>query len=239
MSPSSLYRTNKSSVSPIALPLLQALSQGRFNDVRRLTFGQVALTGHHQATISVTNKINQRDENLLLITKRNDHALQQIFTEFDRHHKYIENNQNNNHGRDNDCTLALLYGCNHCPDLHLKLMHEGFQPIESQWRTAWTANSTPSWTHTTANSGASEKSRTDTRIGTSTVSFLVLFLLPPYFLIGGYDWMEMIVDVVRTFENNDDFGAAATILLFYIARHVLLYLSLSKFVLDGDNSKLS
>ena len=222
---SSQSSTNKSSISPIALPLLQALSQGRFNDVRRLVFGQVALTGHHQATVSAaTNSNNSNDENSLLITKRNDHALQQIFVEFDRQH-----------ADSNNCTLALLYGCNHCPDIHVKLMQGGFHPTETQWRTAWSVSDAPSLLlFTNQSNGVSDAS--SNHKGTNSIGFLVLCLLPLYFLIGGYDWMETIVDVVRAFENNDDIGSASTILIFYITRHVLLYLSLSKFVLDGDNS---
>ena len=227
--PTSSFSSTSNKVSPIALPLLQAISQGRFNDVRRLVFGQVALTGHHQAAMSAitSNRIKNTDrdnENSLLVTKRNDHALQLVFTEFDA--RYYNSNSNE---RSSNCSVALLYGCNHCPDLHVKLMQAGFHPLESYWRTAWSVSVAPpeTLTATLRINSASEKS--------STVGFLVLFLLPLYFLIGGYDWMETIVDVVRAFEHKDDIGSALTILLFYVARHVLLYLSLSKLVLDSDN----
>ena len=65
---------------------------------------------------------------------------------------------------------------------------------------------------------------------------MVLFLLPLYFVAGGYDWMETIVNIVCALETNDGAGSEVMILLFYVTRHVLLYFGLSKFVLDGDNS---
>ena len=132
--------------------------------------------------------------------------------------------------------MALLYGCNHCPDLHVQLIQAGFHPTESHWRTAWSVGATPSATTTRRSRiGTSETAAND--IGANSIGFLLLFVLPIYVLIGGYDWMETIVDVVRALEHND--GSALTILLFYVIRHVLLYLSLSKFVLDVDSSNAS
>jgi hypothetical protein len=229
----SSLNNNKGRISSIAIPIVQALSSGRFVDVRRLVFGQVAMNGHHQATLSATmTESNKKVGNLLLITKRNDHALTQVFAELER----FNVDQHATQTQNRTCTISLLYGCNHCPDIHMKLVQAGFQPTESQWRTAWSVTTATTQSVTQSTNNASKSPTSENFNGTKTISFLVLFLLPMYFIIGGYDWMAAIFDVAQALENSDNLGSPLTILLLYVARHVLLYLSLSKFVLDGDSS---
>jgi hypothetical protein len=196
--------TAQSRLSPILLPMLQAALSGRWQHVRQLVFGQVAVAGH----VSTASK-EEDDKQSLLITQRNDHALQHVFAELKTRPQQ---------------TIALLYGCHHCPDLHRKLELAGFHETQSQWRTAW---SVPS------HSAPVTKFH-----GTTTGSifgYVLLLVLPLYFLIGGLDWIETILDVVRALEEGDGMAdaSATSAVLLYLLRHVFLYVGLSKLALDG------
>jgi hypothetical protein len=200
--------TAQSRVSPVLLPLLHAARRGRWQQVRQLVFGQVAVAGH-----SATLSAGAAEEHLLILP-RNHHALQQVGAELERRPQQ---------------TVALLYGCHHCPDLHRQLERAGFQETQSQWRTAWSVPSrrAPDTEHLETTTGG-------------MIGYLVLLVLPLYFFVGGLDWIETIVGVVRALEEcsgSADASATSAVLL-YLLRHVFLYVGLSKLVLDGETIRI-
>ena len=194
-----------SRISQIAVPLLQALASGRLDQVRQLVFGQVALSNHQAAVSSAS------DGSSLLITQRNDHAL-----------SLVQNELALNKQGSFTTTVALLYGCNHCPDLHSKLVDTGFQAIKTEWRTAWSVKIQQPY-------GAAFGDPGTRSLGV----FLVLFL-PLFLVVGGADWIGTLRDVAHAADASD-LASAAWLTLFYLVRHTLLYVGLSKLILDGES----
>ena len=163
-------------LSPIAASWVQALVQLQWTTARRLSWGQVLASSTHVAP----------DE--LLILARNERAMKVWKEQHESSHP-----------------IALLYGCSHCPDLHVRLLEEGYSVHSQTWRTAWSTNPIPAQS-------------------SPTTAALVLIL---YLALGAGDWIWTWQDVVA---NNN----GVTDVVAYLVRHVFLYLTLSKFLLDWD-----
>jgi hypothetical protein len=216
-------RTNppkmNSRFSPIISSLLTALSQGRIGDFRKLVFGQVLVAGHKAYTASTTTVMSSESEapvsysdHSILIGKRNDYAIQEL--------EDVTSQSSNQR-------VALLYGCNHCPDLHFKLLRMGYKPVQTHWRTAWSV-SDPNTTIATASPVSSHLSHSITNNYNVHPSFLLL--LPLYLMVGGADWIATWQDMVRAgSEHWTSWGSSAVL---YLVRHVILYVGISKLVLD-------
>lgn len=117
------------------------------------------------------------------------------------------------HGDSKSKKYALMYGALHCRDLHQKLKKIGFAPSRTEWRTAWSVDIP-----------ATETALTGTAIA-----------IPLYFGISGLDWYSTIVDAANDADGLNGFGAVAVV-AFYLFRHVALYYSLARFVLEWDGS---
>jgi hypothetical protein len=109
-------------------------------------------------------------------------------------------------------STALLYGSMHCPDLHNKLTKMGFVPINTWWRTAWSVQ---------------EQAQKET-------FWPALFLLGIFLSVGALDWIGVMGGVSLAWEQRD-YGEAGLAAGLYLVRHVLLYLGLSKFLVDWNN----
>lgn len=114
---------------------------------------------------------------------------------------------------DNDPqTVSLLYGSSHCADLSQSLRQRGFVPQSTSWRTAWSVqlDDTPS---------------------AAAPWWLVPATL--YLAASGADWLATWhAIVVESGSSQEDPGQVALLAAAYGVRHVLLYLGLSKVVLD-------
>ena len=110
--------------------------------------------------------------------------------------------------------LALLYGCSHCPHLHQELIEDhGFRPIKIEWRTAWRVPSAQYQEHA---------------FSTTTIGlFVVLFL---YLAVGGFDWVATLGDLAR----QDSAIDVVVVAVLYLVRRLLLYVALSKVLLDWE-----
>jgi len=169
--------------------------------IRRFVFGQVLVSSNAKTT---SNNGNDRTWSLL-VTERNDHAL-----------KILKNTL-----AKKDATTpihsALLYGSSHCPDLHNKLIADGFRPMSTSWRTAWSV----------------QESSSDTLTVVPALSVLVAM----YLGVGALDWVGVMGDVSQIWVpdqgNYLDAGVAAGL---YLVRHVLFYLGFSKFLVDWTSS---
>lgn len=211
----SLLMDSGARVSKVSLWILQSLLTGQLDKVRQLVFGQVVLASNQSA---LNSSVKSSDWSLL-VTERNDHAVQVL-------DETLQDLQGNNNS---DGNVALLYGCSHCPDLHSKLIQRGFTPISTEYRTAW---SVPFASTTTLGVPAPYFNGRDV----SPIQLAsALVVIPIYLAIGGLDWIGTLLDVVRDAQTDSATAAAAGAML-YLLRHVLLYVGLSKFVLDfgGD-----
>ena len=111
-------------------------------------------------------------------------------------------------------STALLYGSSHCPDLHQKLVSKGFRPTGTQWRTAWSVQEHPE----------------------TNLPALLIISLVIYLAVGAFDWIGMMGDVAENVQKADYLDATA-VAIFYLIRHVLLYMGLSKFLVDWNKQQ--
>jgi hypothetical protein len=116
-------------------------------------------------------------------------------------------------------SVALLYGSSHCPDLHQKLVSMGFRPTSSTWRTAWSVQGI----ERAVGEGKS------TTVLPTLAAFLIFYLA-----IGALDWVGMLGDVSKSLVDSE-YAEAGLDAGLYLLRHVLLYLGLSKFLVDWTN----
>jgi hypothetical protein len=191
---------NPSALNEVAWPIFASLAKLDVASMRRFFFGQVLVSSNANAKSNIKDRTWS-----LLVTKRNDHALK------------ILKSTLANEDSSGQVHSALLYGCSHCPDLHSKLVAEGFRPTKTSWRTAW-----------------SVQERSD---NSSAVVPALTLLLVGYLGVGALDWVGVMGDVsqiwVRDQESYLDAGVAASL---YLVRHVLLYLGFSKFLVDWTSS---
>ena len=108
--------------------------------------------------------------------------------------------------------VAILYGSSHCPDLSQSLRQRGFVPQSTAWRTAWSV-------------------QLDGYHNNEAISSVPFWMLPAalYLVASGTDWLASWQAVGNA---SDDPGQMALLAAAYGVRHVLLYLGISKVVLD-------
>ena len=194
-------------VSAVALPVLECILTGNIQQARQLVFGQM-----------VVNSERSGGNDALLVKKRNENAM----TAVERVLNKSDDNQR----------LALLYGGMHCNDLTNRLKSFGFvQSKTTQWRTAWSVQ-VPNF----GNSASNGSSNPFAAMMTPEAVAIGLVVLPLYLTIGGADWIATLHDTAQSLEAGNYFDATLEVLL-YLARHVLLYVGLAKFVVDWDGTR--
>jgi hypothetical protein len=202
--------SNPSALSQLALPILTSLVKFDFPQMRKFLFGQVLISSKKSTT---SERENSSSSWSLLVIKRNDHALDIL------RRKLEEENIN---------SVALLYGSSHCPDLHSKIVSMGFKPTKTIWRTAWSAQE---------GTGNYHKQQEQQQQGAQTpiVPALGAFLIF-YLLVGGFDWVGMVDSVSSLLLDDANYLEATFEVIFYLFRHVLLYLTMSKSLVDWTES---
>ena len=198
--------SNPSALSEVAIPILSSLVRFDINQMRRFLFGQVVMSSNSNSG----GRDSPDPSWSLLIVNRNDHALNVLKNKLD------ENEVN---------SVALLYGSSHCRDLHSKLVSMGFQQTNTTWRTVWSVQESKSMVKNDA--------ANDTN-GTQVLPALGIFLFF-YLIIGALDWVGIVGDTSSQLFNSNYIDMSVYITL-YLVRHVLLYLGLSKFLIDWTNS---
>ena len=198
-------------LSKVAVPILSNLLRFNIQQIRQFLFGQILIS-------SPTHAEDDDEENnswSLLVTKRNDYALDVV-------DQYFADQS----GQRRSSSTALLYGSSHCPDLHNKLVANGFSPIKKTWRTAWSVE---------------DKNNNDVGVDneatTSTLIPGLAVLLTAYLGIGALDWVGMMGDASQSLFEQHDYLDASLIIALYLVKHVALYLGLSKFLVDWDKNK--
>lgn len=245
-------RPSTMAISPLTLPLLEALSMGQFQRARQILFGQMVLAGHATYVNRATNECNrdgwfgndnhtnpdpipvEDDEDDILIRQRNQHALHVLSTSWGRFNSMVES-------PDVSPKVALLYGCNHCPDLHVRLMQQGFEPFQVRWRTAFSVPSHQS-TAMTSMPGPSSTSvpiltpssfLTSFRDDTSFVTPAILLIVVSYLSIMGWDWIDSWRSLILTESITDRW----IVVTAYLIRHIFLYIGVTRIVwLDWQSS---
>jgi hypothetical protein len=183
---------NTIAISQMTLPLVEAIFKGDFGTARQLIFGQIVL---------LASKTDKQEGNDILVSQRNKRAIDVLLQQ-------------------NATSIALLYGCNHCPDLQRRLLEIGYEPVSAEWRTAWSVRL--------------QKDRKSKGGNEKGIMVIVLTALPLYLLLGGLDWISTWQDIFESPGPRD----VSFYSCFYLLRHALLYSALSKYFLDFDESHL-
>ena len=210
---SSLSPRPTGGISPIALPVMECLLSGNVREARKLVFGQMVVSGSGGQSADT-------DTNAILINKRNERAMSVLQTSIER---------------DGYRSNALLYGASHCLDLQRRLQADGFVPVKTEWRTAWTVDVPPFG----LGGGQVGKDMLPafvselTSPSSSNGIAVALVVLPIYLAIGGFDWLATIGEVGGALDKGD-IGDGMLEVALYLVRHVALYLGLAKFVIDWD-----
>jgi hypothetical protein len=228
--------------SPASRAVLAALACGDWNAARKLVFGQIlyvaatTTTAFSSTTAAAAAADSPGPSDWMSL--RNERAVRVA-------DRVIGERQRQGH---ESTSVAILYGCLHCPDLHDRVVSMGYDPVPGRgWRTAWTVR-VPDF------SAAATTSRLLDRSVLQLLAVLVLYLG-----LGGIDWLATVGDATRAASDMvraasaaastpelpgalgsaADAGPAAVLraplsvaqdYALYLARHLLLYLGLSKFV---------
>ncbi|MGK3752596.1 MAG: hypothetical protein ACI8RD_004900 [Bacillariaceae sp.] len=205
--------SNPSALSQLALPILTSLVKFDFPQMRKFLFGQVLISSKKSTNSERGN--NSSSAWSLLVIKRNDHALDILRRKLEE---------------EDISSVALLYGSSHCPDLHNKIISMGFKPTKTIWRTAWSAQ------ESTGNNDKQQQQQGVLQgVQTPMVPALGAFLIF-YLLVGGFDWVGMVDSVSSLLLDDGNYLEATFEVIFYLCRHVLLYLTMSKSLVDWTES---
>jgi hypothetical protein len=232
--------------SPVSRAVLASLAAGQWDAARKLAFGQVLLvsssasTAASSASTAPPSASHPEDPDWMQL--RNQRAMEVV-------ESIIQQRSAVDPATSSPASIAILYGCLHCPDLHARLVRTGFTPIQKSWRTAWSVP-VPAFT--------------GTRLLDPAVLQL-LALLVFYLGVGGLDWIATVgdvthaaADVVRDVAapsasaaqepaSQSSFSLSGLPAVFlspstwtvvedyalYLVRHLFLYLGLSKFIWSG------
>jgi hypothetical protein len=233
--------------SPVSRAVLASLAAGQWDAARKLAFGQVLLVSSSTAAASTAASSAQPasspdDQDWMQL--RNQRAMEVLESIITQQRSAADP------AAPSPASIAILYGCLHCPDLHARLVRTGFTPVQKTWRTAWSVP-VPAFT--------------GTRLLDSTVLQL-LALLVFYLGVGGLDWIATVGDVTHAAAglvrdvtapsatssaqqpaSPSSFSLSGLPAVFlspstwnvvedyalYLVRHLFLYVGLSKFIWSG------
>lgn len=215
-------------ISPIFIPVMEALLTGNIVEARKLVFAQLLVSGQ---------TAGGRDSNL--VRKRNSVAMQKMMDCIESGDGSVSNNSGNASSHKN----ALLYGAMHCQDLQSRFQKMGYNVSNVEWRAAWSV-SLPTVLGNGKELSQRVANKSEQRVGGNSWGNFALIgdpkdiaiglvLVPLYLLIGGLDWIGTIQDISQSMEGGSLLDAGA-ISIFYIMRHLAMYLGLSKFVVEWD-----
>jgi hypothetical protein len=233
--------------SPVSRAVLASLAAGQWDAARKLAFGQVLLVSSSASTAASSTASTAQPasspDDLDWMQLRNQRAMEVADS-------ILQRQSAADPATPTPASIAILYGCLHCPDLHSRLVRAGFTPIQKTWRTAWSVP-VPAFT--------------GTRLLDPAVLQL-LALLVFYLGVGGLDWIATVGDVTHAAAglvrdvaapsatssapqpaapSSSLSGLPAVFLspstwnvvedyALYLVRHLFLYLGLSKFIWSGN-----
>jgi len=234
----------------ILLDMIQLAVRGRIQAVRQLYFGQVVLSG---------NSGGGAADDSLLVTERNQHAIR-VLEEVLNQQQHHQSRNGNGGGGTTD--VALLYGSSHCEDLHDRLLSLGFVPASKEWRTAFDVpvevtaagilmpqeelvdmvlkqqkirDDVDDSDNAFGNMYQGVRSVFSSMTADRTTRGVLVILLA-YLTVGGLDWIATWESIAQDAVSASSLEVGVDAVL-YLIRHVLLYVALSKLLLDWSGNK--
>jgi hypothetical protein len=206
-------------MSPVLNPVIGSIVNGNWMEAKRLVFAQLLVSGQTAG-----------GKDLVLVEGRNDVAMEVLkrwTTEIGIHDdetvattveplKSLKSR------------IAVLYGAMHCQDLQSKLERLGYSVSKVDWRTCWSVtvpSSGPGGVFESISKSGGRESLDDLGFG--------LLVLPLYLMVGGLDWLATVQGIAQSLDSGSYLDCIA-VAVFYLVRHVALYLGLAKFVIEWD-----
>lgn len=205
-------------ISPVFSPVIRSVLNGNWIEAKRLVFAQLLVSGQTAG-----------GKDLILVKGRNKVAID-ILSRSVMENRIFDSNAiaTNNSIEPTKSRNAILYGTMHCQDLQSQLESFGYRLSEVDWRTCWKV-SVPSL----GSGGVFESiSRSGGRRGLDDLG-LGLLVVPLYLLIGGLDWLVTVEGVAESIDSAS-YLDCTYLAIFYLVRHIALYLGLAKFVIQWD-----
>jgi hypothetical protein len=200
-------------ISPIFVPSIESLLSGNLLNARRLIFAQLLVNGQTAG-----------GQDLNLVRRRNSVALNTL----NKIEKPFRRNGNTRTNKN-----AVLYGAMHCQDLQSRLEKMGYSLKKVEWRNAWSVN-VPTFGTGQSGNGRNSSFFSDFVSANSPSDIGVgLVIVPIYLLIGGFDWLGTANDIAQALDASL-WTEALAVAVFYILRHLALYVGLAKFVVEWD-----
>ena len=205
-------------ISPVFSPVIRSVLNGNWVEAKRLVFAQLLVSGQSAG-----------GKDLILVKGRNEVAIEILRKSVvDIGIRNVDTIATNNAMNQTNSRNAILYGTMHCQDLQSRLESFGYRLSEVDWRTCWKV-SVPSL----GTGGVFESiSRSGGRRGLDDLG-LGLLVVPLYLLIGGLDWLVTVEGVAESIDSAS-YLDCSYLVVFYLVRHVALYLGLAKFVVQWD-----
>ncbi len=211
-------------ISPIFVPCLESLLSGNLLNARKLIFAQLLVSGQTAA-----------GQDLNLVQRRNSIALDILMKKIDPP------------TRSSGSSNAILYGAMHCQDLQSRLEKMGFSLKKVEWRKVWSVNVPTFGIGQSPIMGKNQRFQTGSDKNPLFTSDFVsanssndiavgLVVVPIYLLIGGFDWLGTVGDLAQAIDESS-WNEAVAVALFYILRHLALYMGLAKFVIEWDGER--
>jgi len=198
-----------SMISPIASTVLESLVKGDIQTVRQLLFANIIVSSHFRI-------LKEND----ILVKRNNYALDVLYS-----HLEYEQRDNNN---DKENAISLIYGVHHCPDILNKLLqydNNQYVVTDRSWRTAFAMPSTTTTATSTNNNLAA----------TPSFALTVTTLIVGYLSLSAFDWFSLLQSFALAFESKVDIFEISFDVVAYILRHIIVYLTLVKFLIQWDD----
>ena len=200
-------------ISPIASTVLENLIKGNIQTVRQLLFANIIVSSHFRI-------LKEND----ILVKRNNYALDVLYS-------HLEHEQYNN----DKSTISLIYGVHHCPDILNKLLQyndNDYIVIDRSWRTAFTM---PSTTITTPSTTMNNNDAINTAATTPSFAIIVTTVIIGYLSLSAFDWFSLLQSFALVFEQKVDILEITFDVVAYILRHVIVYLTLVKCLIQWDD----
>ena len=209
-------------MSPVLTPVIRSIVNGNWMEAKRLVFAQLLVSGQTAG-----------GQDLVLVKGRNDVAIEVLKKATGGDNTAMDGETVSNRVEPSlrpvrNKRNAVLYGAMHCQDLQSKLENLGYSVSKVDWRTCWSVT-VPS----PGSGGVFESiSKSGGREGLDDLGFGLL-VLPFYLMIGGLDWLATVQGIAQSLDSASYLDCVA-VALFYLVRHVALYLGLAKFVVQWD-----
>jgi len=144
------------------------------------------------------------------LVQRNNHALDVLYS-------HLEDGDNKD--------IALVYGVHHCPDILSKLLQyddSQYVVVDRSWRTAFNMSS-----------ATTEKAKANKN--NPSLAIMITLIALGYLSLSAFDWFSLLQAFALGIEHQMDVFEITFDVFAYVLRHLIVYLTLVKFLIQWDD----